>query len=136
MKPWKPKLGIDGCTAGTVTLLFCNIGFTTGTDRLHHRACQFHHRARVLNLSTGFPDAPQTRLQAAGEASCRKAMEVLPSVSTGFGESRRNAPEGANSCLQVSRSLDLVSGGRRKRSMSMFKGMALRMHQPALTGGL
>lgn len=50
MKPSEPKTGPDGCTTGTVTLLFCNIGFTTGTDWLHHRARQLHRRHRVLNL--------------------------------------------------------------------------------------
>ncbi len=59
MKPSEPKTGRDGCTTSTVTLLFCNIGFTTGTGRLHHRACQFHHRHRVLNLNgrIGLPRA-------------------------------------------------------------------------------
>lgn len=74
MKPSKPKNGRDGCTTGTVTLLFCHIGFTADTDRFHHRARQSHHRHRVLNLvgvrcwpPTSLEDRPARRLEARPE---------------------------------------------------------------------
>jgi hypothetical protein len=50
MKPSTPKIGLDGFTRGTVTLLLCNGSLTRGTERFHREDRQSHQRDRVLNF--------------------------------------------------------------------------------------
>lgn len=70
-------------------------------------------------------DASQTRLEPAGAASERKAVEVLPPALSGLCESRCAAEKHSVAFPQV----PLVCCGQPKRSMSMVKGMISLMHQ-------
>jgi hypothetical protein len=47
MKPSPRKIGFDGFTRGTVTLILCNTSLTRGTERFHQEDRQSHQRDRI-----------------------------------------------------------------------------------------
>lgn len=48
VKPNNRKTTFDGFTGGTVACLFSHTGFSTRTERYHHRDRQSHHKNRIL----------------------------------------------------------------------------------------